>query len=43
MDDRCLYARTPWEDDIVADRRDLDEFKAAQQMISRMLSVSSYY
>lgn len=27
--DRCLYVRTPWEDDIVANRRDVDDFKEA--------------
>jgi hypothetical protein len=40
-DDRCLYARTPWEDDVIADRRDVDEFMVAQQTIARTLSVST--
>jgi hypothetical protein len=39
----CLYAGTPWEDDIVADHHDLDEFKAAQWTIARALSVSACY
>jgi hypothetical protein len=27
---RCLYVGTPWEAEVVADRRDLDEFKEAR-------------
>jgi hypothetical protein len=35
----CLYVVTPWEAEVVADRRDLDEFKEASHVIERMLSV----
>jgi hypothetical protein len=35
----CLYVVTPWEAEVVADRRDLDEFKEASHVIGRMLSV----
>jgi hypothetical protein len=37
--DRCLYVGTPWEEEVVADRRDLDEFKEASHAIGRVLSV----
>jgi hypothetical protein len=36
---RCLYVGTPWEAEVVADRRDLDEFKEASRTIGRVLSV----
>jgi hypothetical protein len=25
--DRCLYVGTPWENDVITDRRDVDDFK----------------
>jgi hypothetical protein len=37
--DRCLYVGTPWEAEVVTDRRDLDEFKEAACMIGRVLLV----
>jgi hypothetical protein len=42
-DDRCLYVGTPWEDDVIADRRDIDEFKAVHQTIARTLLISSQH
>jgi hypothetical protein len=36
---RCLYVGTPWEVEVVADRRDLEEFKEASRAIRHMLSV----
>jgi hypothetical protein len=36
---RCLYVGTPWEHEVVADHRDVDEFKEALCMIGRVLSV----
>jgi hypothetical protein len=30
---RCLYVSTPWEAEVVADRRDLEEFKEASRTI----------
>jgi hypothetical protein len=38
-DNRCLYVGTPWEDDVISNHRDVDEFKAAQRTIARTLSV----
>jgi phosphohistidine phosphatase SixA len=37
--DWCLYVGTPWEEDVTADRRDIDEFKEASHMIKRTLAV----
>jgi hypothetical protein len=37
--DRCLYVGTQWEDDIIVDRRDADDFKEASRMIGRTLAV----
>jgi hypothetical protein len=37
--DRCLYAGTPWEVEVITDRRDLDEFKEAARTIGRVLLV----
>jgi hypothetical protein len=37
--DRCLYVGTPWEAEVVIDRRDLDEFKEAARTIDRVLLV----
>jgi hypothetical protein len=36
---RCLYVGTPWEAEVIADRRDVEEFKEASRMIGCMLSV----
>jgi hypothetical protein len=38
-DNRCLYAGTPWENDVVIDRRNVYDFKEESRMIARMLSV----
>jgi dolichyl-phosphate-mannose--protein O-mannosyl transferase len=37
---RCLYVDTPWEAEVIAERRDVDEFKEASRTIGRVLSVS---
>jgi hypothetical protein len=37
--DRCLYAGTPWEAEVVTDRHDLDTFKEAARMIESVLLV----
>jgi hypothetical protein len=36
---RCLYVGTPWEEKVVADRRNVEELKEASRTIGRMLSV----
>jgi hypothetical protein len=36
---RCLYVGTPWEAEVVVDRRDVEEFKEASHTIRRVLSV----
>jgi hypothetical protein len=36
---RCLYVSTPWEAEVVTDRRDVEEFKEASRTIGRVLSV----
>jgi hypothetical protein len=38
-DDQCLYVGTPWEVEVVADRRDVEEFKEASCTIGRVLLV----
>jgi hypothetical protein len=38
-DDRCLYAGTPWENDVIVDCRDVDDFREASRTIARTLSV----
>jgi hypothetical protein len=35
----CLYVGTPWEAEVVADRRDVEEFKEVSRTIGRVLSV----
>jgi hypothetical protein len=35
----CLYVGIPWEKEVVADRRDVDEFKEASRTIGRVLSI----
>jgi hypothetical protein len=32
-EDRCLYAGTPWEEEVTTDRRDLETFKEAARTI----------
>jgi hypothetical protein len=41
-DDKCLYVETLWEDDVISNRQDLDEFKAVQQTVAQTLSVRSF-
>jgi hypothetical protein len=36
---RCLYAGTPWEVEVVTDRRDLETFKEVARTIGSMLLV----
>jgi hypothetical protein len=35
----CLYIGTPWEEEVIADRTDVDEFKEVSHMIRCVLSV----
>jgi hypothetical protein len=35
--DRCLYVGNPWEKDVTADRRNVDNFKEASRTIRRVL------
>jgi hypothetical protein len=37
---QCLYVGTPWEEEVIADRRDINDFKEASRMIGRVLSVT---
>jgi hypothetical protein len=41
-EDRCLYAGTPWEAEIVTDREDLEKFWAAVQTIGTVLLVRTF-
>jgi hypothetical protein len=36
---RCLYVGTPWEAEVIANRRDVEDFKEASRTIGRVLSV----
>jgi hypothetical protein len=38
-EDWCLYAGTPWEADVITDRRDLEKFKEAMHTIGTVLLV----
>jgi hypothetical protein len=38
-EDWCLYACTPWEAEVVTDRRDLEKFKEAAHTIRTVLLV----
>jgi hypothetical protein len=38
-EDRCLYAGTPWEAEVITDHRDLEKFKEAAHAIGTMLLV----
>jgi hypothetical protein len=37
--DRFLYVRTLWENDVIADNRDIDDFKEVSRTIVRTLKV----
>jgi hypothetical protein len=37
--DWCMYVGTPWENDTITDRRDVDDFKEASRTIARTLAV----
>jgi hypothetical protein len=39
--DQCLYVGTPWEDDVIADLCDVDDFKEASCTIVRTVAVST--
>jgi hypothetical protein len=41
-EDRCLYAGTPWEAEVVTDRRDLETFKEATRTIRTVLLVRTF-
>jgi hypothetical protein len=36
---RCLYVGAPWEDDVITDRSDVDDFKEVSWTIVRTLAV----
>jgi hypothetical protein len=38
-EDRCLYTGTPWEAEVITDRRDLETFKEAASTIGTVLLV----
>jgi hypothetical protein len=38
-EDRCLYAGTPWEAEVVTDRQDLETFKEVARTIETVLLV----
>jgi hypothetical protein len=38
-EDRCLYVGTPWEAEVVTDRRDLEMFREAARTIGTVLMV----
>jgi hypothetical protein len=38
-EDRCLYVGTPWEAEVVTDRRDLETFREAAHTIGTVLLV----
>jgi hypothetical protein len=38
-EDQCLYAGTPWEAEVVTDRRDLETFRETARMIRTVLLV----
>jgi hypothetical protein len=39
--DRCLYVGTLWEEDVTADRRDIDDFKEASRTIGHTITVKT--
>jgi hypothetical protein len=36
---QCLHVGTPWEEEVIADRRDVNDFKEASRTIGCMLTV----
>jgi hypothetical protein len=36
---RCLYVGTPWEVEVIAEYRDVEEFKEASRTIGHVISV----
>jgi hypothetical protein len=38
----CLYVRTPWENDVIVDCRDIEDFKEASRTIVRTLAVRTW-
>jgi hypothetical protein len=41
-EDRCLYAGTPWEAEVVTDKEDLEKFRAAAQTNGTVLLVRTF-
>jgi hypothetical protein len=41
-EDRCLYVGTPWEAEVINDRRDLETFKEAARTIRTVLLVRTF-
>jgi hypothetical protein len=41
-EDRCLYAGTPWEAEVVTDRRELETLKEAAHTIGIVLLVRTF-
>jgi hypothetical protein len=41
-EERCLYAGTPWEAEVVTDRRGLETFKKAVHTIGTLLLVRTF-
>jgi hypothetical protein len=41
-EDRCLYAGTPWEAEVVTDREELEKFRATAQTIRTVLLVRTF-
>jgi hypothetical protein len=40
--DRCLYVVALWQNDVIADRRDVDDFKEVSRTIKRTLSIRAW-
>jgi hypothetical protein len=40
--DQCLYTDTPWEAEVVTDRRELETFKEVVRMIGTVLLVRTF-
>jgi hypothetical protein len=41
-EDRCLYAGTPWEAEVVTDKEDLEKFRAVAQTIGTVMLVRTF-
>jgi hypothetical protein len=41
-EDRCLYAGTPWEAEVISDRKDLERFREAACTIGIVLLVMTF-